>query len=211
MASRFREPVSGFTHLAGAVLAAIGLIGLIAGTAHDPERQIPAVVYGISLVLVFCASSALHLTRGSDRTILWLQRIDHASIYLLIAGTYTPFCVLLLSGMSRWVMLIFIWAIAAVGVIYKLLFLKKDGLLSTVAYVAMGWVGIILIPTVGSLLPAAAIALVLGGGVIYTIGAVIFALGRPNLHRYFTFHDLWHLFVLGGSALHFIAVAHYAV
>src|SRR5262245_27648855 len=209
MSRRFREPVSGFSHLAGAGLAAIGLIGLLIGTADAPSKLIPVMVYGISLVLVYCASSALHLAQGSERTILWLQRIDHASIYLLIAGTYTPFCALLLTGTGRSAMLILIWALAAVGAIYKLLFLKKDNLISTLGYIGMGWIGLLLVPTVGPILPLGAIALLLAGGVIYTLGAVIFATRWPNLHRHFTFHDLWHLFVLGGSALHFIAITHY--
>src|SRR3954469_5240283 len=110
---RFREPVSGFLHLAGALVALVASVGLSIATWHDPAKMISLVIYGFSLVLVFSASTALHLTRGSEHTLMWLNRFDHAAIYILIAGTYTPFCYNLLDGAWRWGMLILVWGLAA--------------------------------------------------------------------------------------------------
>src|SRR5579859_7359786 len=107
--NRFREPVSGFLHLCGAVLAVIGSLALIAASWHSPGKLISLLIYAFSLILMFSASTVLHLFRGSPRTLLWLNRIDHASIYVTIAGTYTPFCYHFLTGAWRWGMLILMW------------------------------------------------------------------------------------------------------
>ncbi len=210
MMQHFREPVSGFTHLGGAVLAFFGLITLIVETFDDPAKMASMIVYGISLILLYSASTALHLTRGTPRTIRWLRSFDHAAIYLLIAGTYTPFCYNVLSGKWRWGMLGVIWALAVIGVIYKLFFIRKDhSHLSTLFYVGMGWLAVFVLPQAVAQLPPGAVILIAGGGLLYTIGAVIFALRKPNFHRHFGFHEVWHLFTLGGSALHFAAIALY--
>ncbi len=206
---RFREPVSGLTHLAGAILGAAGLVWLVARTWDEPGKMLSMMVYGASLVLLYSASAALHLVKGTPRTILWLARVDHAAIYALIAGTYTPICYNVLTGGWRWGMLSTIWALAVVGIVFKLLYLREAGHLSTLLYVGMGWLALLLLPTLLERLPAAAIWLIAGGGLLYSAGAVIFALRRPNLHPHFGFHELWHLFVLGGSALHFAAVLLY--
>lgn len=206
MMVRFREPVNGFTHLAGAFLAAFGLILLVGLTRDDAARMISVVVYGVSMILLYLASAVYHLANGSERLILWLRRLDHAAIYLLIAGTYTPFCYNVLDGNLRWLMLILVWGLAVVGVCYKLLFLRDGSYLSLIFYVAMGWVGIIALPEALRLLPISVIVLILSGGAMYMIGAVIFGLEKPNFHPHFGHHEIWHLLVLGGSAFHFVAV-----
>jgi hemolysin III len=208
---RFREPTSGFLHLGGAVLAFIGSIWLIITTWDSPAKMISVIVYGCSLILLFSASAALHLTRGSEKTLLWLNRFDHAAIYILIAGTYTPFCYNLLSGPWRWGMLILVWLFAALGVIYKLFFLRASSHVSTLLYIAMGWIAVIGAPKFITILPVGAIILLVAGGVVYSFGAIVFALQKPNFHQYFGHHDLWHIFVLVGSLLQFIAVARYVV
>jgi hemolysin III len=209
---RFREPVSGFLHLAGALVALIASIGLGLATWQHPDKMISLVVYGISMVLLFSASTALHLTRGSENTLRWLNRLDHAAIYVLIAGTYTPFCYNLLDGAWRWGMLILVWGLAAAGVIYKLAFLERsNSYISTILYVAMGWIAIIGAPTFIKVVPVGAIALLIAGGVVYSVGAVIYALQKPNLHQHFGFHELWHVFVLVASTLQFLAVVIYVV
>ncbi len=208
---RFREPVNGFSHLGGALLALIGLIGLIAATWQTPGKMISLFIYGASLVLIYSASSALHLTHGSERTLDVLNRIDHAAIYVLIAGTYTPFCYNLLSGAWRWGMLILVWGLAAAGAIYMLIFLGKSRWLMTFLYLAMGWVALIGAPHILATLPGGAIALLAAGGIVYTVGAIIFALEKPNLHRYFGYHELWHVFVMVASAIQFLAVVRYVV
>src|SRR5690349_19401261 len=126
MMQRFREPVNGFTHLAGALFSVIGTLWLIAATWQDPAKMIAVTVYGLSLIAVYSASAALHLSHGSEQKIFQLERFDHAAIYLLIAGTYTPFCYALLSGAWRVGMLILLWGLALAGVIYKLFIYKQN-------------------------------------------------------------------------------------
>lgn len=208
---RFREPISGFSHLAGAILALIGSIGLVIATWNMPAKMLSLIVYGGSLVLLYLASTALHLTRGSERTLWWLNRFDHAAIYVLIAGTYTPFCYNLLDGAWRWGMLIVVWGLAAAGVIYMLLFKGGSRLLMTLLYVGMGWIAVIGAPKILTALPGGALGLLLAGGIVYSLGAIIFALEKPNFNRHFGYHELWHFFVLGGSALQFLAVVRYVV
>lgn len=206
---RFREPVSGFTHLAGALLAAAGLIWLVLLTRADTAKLMSMIVYGASLVLLYTASTVMHLTKGSERLVLLLNRIDHAAIYLLIAGSYTPIAYYALTGAWRWGLLAVVWMLAVTGVVYKLFFLRRDGHLSTLFYVGMGWLGVLVVPQIAGVFPPEAIALLLAGGLIYSAGALIFALRRPNFHPHFGFHELWHLFVLAGSALHFFVVLRY--
>ena len=210
MLTYFREPVNGFTHLAGALLGALGLIVLVALTADDPARMTSMIVYGISLILLYSASSAYHLTKGSQSLQDWLRSLDHAAIYLLIAGTYTPFCYNILSGGWRWGMLGLVWALALVGIIYKIALRRHShSQVSTALYVGMGWLALLILPRIIETLAPGALALLVAGGLVYTFGAVIYALRRPNFHRHFGHHELWHLFVLGGSALHYLAVLFY--
>lgn len=206
---RFREPVSGFTHLAGAILGAAALIWLIVLTRQDPAKMLSMIVYGVSLVLLYSASAALHLIKGSERTFLWLKRFDHAAIYALIAGSYTPICYNLLSGGWRWGMLSTVWALAVIGILFKLFYLRESGHLSTLFYVGMGWLCVLALPQLLAQLPPGAIWLLVGAGLLYSVGAVIFAIQKPNFHPHFGFHEVWHLFVLGGSGLHFAVVLNY--
>jgi hemolysin III len=204
---RFYEPVSGFTHLGGAILAAIGMVILISMTWDTPTKMVSVIVYSISTILCFSASTTLHLSKVSEKTRLWLVRFDHASIYIMIAGTYTPLIYNVLTDEGwKWGSLWGIWLLAAVGIVYKLFLYNRPHHLSTIMYVAMGWLGLLLIPHALPLISPAATILIVAGGIVYTVGAVIFALRRPNFHRYFGHHELWHIFVLGGCALHFVAV-----
>jgi hemolysin III len=207
---RFREPLSGFSHLAGAVLAAVGLVVLVAMTYHDGARLTTMIIYGSSLVLLYSASATLHLTRAPQPVILWLKRFDHAAIYVLIAGTYTPFCYNLLSGGWRWGLLGTVWALAVVAMFFKLAFHKRSGKLSTLLYVGLGWLGVLATPQIIHVLPPGGIALLLSGGIVYSVGAIVYSLDDPaNRPRYVNFHDIWHFFVLGGSGLHFAAILVY--
>jgi hemolysin III len=210
--SKFPEPVSGLTHLIGAILALTGLLWLITLTHHEPTKLIPVAIFGGSMVLVYCASSALHLRtiNCSPCKEMWLTRLDHASIYILIAGTYTPVIYYVLNDDLRWEILISVWLLALIGVVYKLLFLRQDGVWSTLYYVALGCWGFILAgPQLFHGLPPQPLTLLIGGGLSYLVGAVVFALHRPNLHPLFGFHELWHLFVMAGSSLHFMAILHF--
>ncbi|MBZ0293389.1 MAG: hemolysin III family protein [Anaerolineae bacterium] len=209
---RFREPVNGFTHLFGVFLGFIGLIWLVIATHDHTAKLLSVVIYGVSVIVLYSASTTFHLVKGSEKTVFLLRRIDHAAIYIMIAGTYTPIVYNILSGYWRWGMLAAIWSLAVIGIVYKLLFLQGNrNHLSTILYVAMGWMALLIFPKAIALMPLPAIVLVVAGGLVYTMGAVIFALQKPNFHRYFGHHELWHLFVLGGSALHFAAIAGYII
>jgi hemolysin III len=204
----FREPVSGLTHAAGAVLAFFGMLWLVWIARHTPGRATTLAIFGTTMVMVYIASSAMHLYNGSPKTIKRLNQIDHATIYLLIAGTYTPFTYTFLTDWWRWGLLTLIWSLAIIGLILKLGF-HVYGHASTAFYVAMGWVALIAVPRYIMTHHYEALWLILAGGVVYTIGAIIFAVRRPNLHKHFGYHEIWHLFVLGGSACHFLAAALY--
>ena len=209
---RFREPVSGFTHLGGAIAAIIGMILLVALTREDTAKMISMGVYGLSATALFLASTVMHLSYGSPRLQDWLRSLDHAAIYLLIAGTYTPICYNVLTGTWRWGMLGLIWLLALGGIIYKLATRHRaHTALSTAFYVAMGWAALLVLPRALELLPLGALLLIVAGGVIYSLGAVVFATRRPNFHPQFGHHEVWHLFVLAGFALHFAAILFYVV
>ena len=155
---RFREPVSGFTHLAGAIAAALGLIVLVVLTREDTAKMISMGVYGLSATALFLASTVMHLSHGSPRKLDWLRTLDHAAIYLLIAGTYTPICYNVLTGTWRWGMLGLIWLLAFGGIIYKLVTRHRaHSQLSTAFYVAMGWAALLVLPRALELLPPGAI------------------------------------------------------
>lgn len=202
---RGREPVSGLTHAAGAVLALGGMVWLVHLTRHDIPKMLTVIVFGASMIVLYTASAVLHLYRGSKQMIRRLNQFDHAAIYVMIAGTYTPFLYILLAGGWRWGTLVAIWAVAIIGAAIKLVYFWQ-GHVSTMLYVSMGWLGVIVAPRILPVLEMPALWLLAGGGVIYMVGALIFALRRPNFHPRFGFHELWHVLVLAGSALHFAAL-----
>jgi hemolysin III len=210
---RFREPVNGFTHFIGVILGFVALIWLMIETREDrPDKMISLLIYGVSIVLLYTASTVFHLAKGTRRRVLLLRRIDHAAIYIMIAGTYTPLVYNVLPELWRWSILGIVWTMAVVGIIYKLLFLRgQRNVVSTLMFIGMGWMGLITLPQALLLLDMQAVWLIIIGGLVYTTGAVIFTVERPNLHRHFGHHALWHVFVLAGSMLHFAAVAGYVV
>ena len=207
-----REPMSTLTHGLGAILSVFILIALVWASRHTPGRAITLAIFGISMILVYVASTLWHHYNGSETILKRLHTFDHAMIYLMIAGSYTPFTYAFMEGMTgwRWGILITIWALAITGLVLKLFF-NMYGHLSTLFYVLMGWVAIIAIPAYIETGEGTALLWILAGGVVYTIGAVIFALERPNLHKHFGHHEIWHLFVLGGNALHIIAAWRFIV
>lgn len=204
--NRLREPVNSLTHLGGALAAALGIVWLLSLAGDDPLKRAAVFVYGLSQVMLFTASGIYHSVNGSQRTLLWLQRIDHAAIYVLIAGSYTPFCLFVLTGEWRWITLIVVWSMALGGIVYKLLFLVKPGIFSLLYYVLMGCVALFIPPSARQNVPPEVVVLLLAGGGIFLAGAVIFGLEKPNFHRHMGHHELWHLFVLAGSVVHFAAV-----
>lgn len=207
MLSKFREPVSGLTHLGGAIAALIGEITLLIIVWSDKVKAISILVYGLSLIVLFSASAAYHLILADSKINQILRKFDHSAIYLLIAGTYTPFCILALKGFYHWGMLAIIWSLASAGIIVKIFYVKAPRWLNATIYVMMGWLGISAVGQFITTVTIGASIWLFVGGVIYTLGAVVYATKIFNfVPGKFGFHEVWHIFVLLAAMAHFIAV-----
>lgn len=204
---RIRDPFSAISHYAGAAAALPAAAFLLAWGGGTPERTAALAVYGASLFGLFFASGLYHTPVASPRAIERLRKLDHAAIYLLIAGTYTPFCVLAFSGFWRWGLLAIIWSLALTGVVVKLWVINAPRWVTAGVYVAMGWLGVIGLGEIVRQLTPGAIGWLTAGGVLYTAGAVVYITRRGDFFPgVFGFHEFWHLFVLAGAAAHFVAV-----
>jgi hemolysin III len=206
---RLREPINGLTHLAAGLLASAGVIVLLA-RATSAHQLVAFGIFGFSLIVMYTASALYHLLPLSPAGIARLRRVDHMTIFVLIAGTYTPFCLLALEGGWRVGLLCLIWGLALCGILLKLLWMDAPRWLSVILYLGMGWVAVIAAPALLRAVPASGMAWVVSGGLIYSAGALIYGLKRPNLvPGVLGFHELWHFFVVAGSACHFWAVLRY--
>ena len=207
MIRKLREPVNGLTHLVAAFVAILGLVAL-AYLARDNLGKLTSLsIYGTTLVLMFSASTLYHLINAGPRVSLTLQKFDHAAIYLLIAGTYTPICLHFLTGFWRSGFLAVIWAFALIGVAVKLIVIKAPRWLTAGVYLLMGWLSILAVGEITSRIPTDAIVGLLVGGMFFTVGAVVYILKRPNLiPGVFGFHELWHIFVILGAFSHYAVI-----
>lgn len=198
--------MSGYTHLAGLLIGCIGA-GFLLARAHRTESFLPDLAYVASLVALYAASSAYHLVPGREGVTRRLRQLDHAAIFLFIAGTSTPVFVRAFDGTTRAWMLGAAWALAALGVVLRVTWMGAPRVLYTAMYVAMGWLIALEARAAMQALPTLALALVAAGGLTYTAGAVVYATRRPDpFPRVFGFHEIWHLFVMCGSALHYAAI-----
>jgi hemolysin III len=205
--SRWRavDPFSCYSHLFGAALAIAGLVVLVVISRDDPWRVVGFSVYGASLVILYLASTVYHWLLVPLAQRKWLNRVDHVAIFLLIAGTYTPVCLVTLRGGWGWTMLGIIWTAAVAGTILKLGFRSLPRWVSASIYVAMGWAAVVAVVPLARAFPPSALAWLLAGGLLYTTGAVVYATRRPNPYpRVFGFHEIFHVFVLAGSVAHFV-------
>jgi hemolysin III len=200
---RAKDPVSCYSHLAGVLLSIAGLVVLVVASGGDPWRIVGFSIYGASLVLLYTASTVYHWLDLSPRGDDLLKRIDHVAIFVLIAGTYTPVCLITLRGGWGWSVFGVVWGLAVAGAVMKLCFAHLPRGLSTALYVGMGWVAIVAIVPLVRHFDLDGMAVLTAGGLLYTIGAVIYALERPNLAELFGHHEIFHFFVLGGSIAHF--------
>jgi hemolysin III len=210
--SRWRavDPFSCYSHLAGVWLSIAALVALLAVSTDDPWRIVGFSIYGTSLILLYLASTIYHWLLLPIAHRKWLNRIDHVAIFLLIAGTYTPVCLVTLRGGWGWSLFGVVWGIAVAGTIVKLGFPTLPRSISASIYVAMGWVVLVAVVPLTRLFPLPALLWLLTGGLLYTAGAVVYATRRPNpMPRVFGFHEIFHLFVLGGSAAHFVFMLRY--
>lgn len=209
---RFKDPFPAVSHWAGAVLAVGGLVLLMVKTAGRPWLEVAGfAVYGVTLVQLFVASALAHSFHCAPELDERLTRFDYVAIFLLIAGTYTPICIVTLRGPWGWSLLAAVWATAGVG-IANLFSPTPSRLGRVLTYVAMGWLGLAGAAPLIRILPPEAIAWLIGGGVIYTAGAAVFFTDRPHLWPgRFAAHDLWHCMVLAGSACHFVVMVKFVV
>lgn len=210
MVCRLREPVSGLTHFCGAIGAAFGLI-LLLFLGHDSlTKAISLTIYGITLVLMFSASSAYHLVSASPRVIAILRKIDHSAIYTLIAGSYTPLCVNFFQGFWQWGLMAIVWGMALVGVITKIFIINAPRWVSAGLYLIMGWFAVLAIPEMVSSMPLNALYGLMSGGIFFTLGAIVYIFKKPDFYPgFFGFHEIWHIFVILGCACHFVVIAVY--
>jgi hemolysin III len=202
-----REPVNSLTHWAGAILGLIGLIALLIIGWSTPAKIISLTIYGLSLIAMFSASATYHMVHAKDKVLLILRKLDHSAIYVLIAGTYTPFCVNAFDGFWKWGMLSIIWSLALIGIIVKVFYIKAPRWLNAGIYVVMGWLCVGAAGQMLATLPAWVFGWLLAGGVIYTLGAVVYITKIFNfVPGVFGFHEVWHIFVMLAAAAHFVAV-----
>jgi len=199
------ERFNSITHIVGSVLALIGTAVVVTlASEHGGARRITAVaIYGGMLLLLYLSSTLYHSLHGRAKRVFHV--FDHCAIYLLIAGTYTPFTLVTLRGSWGWWLFAIVWSIAVAGVVKDAVFHGRYRALSVVLYVAMGWLVVVAFAPLTRALPPPGISLLIAGGIVYTIGIFFYAMS--NRIRYS--HGVWHLFVLAGSALHYIAVVRY--
>ncbi|MCY9516857.1 PAQR family membrane homeostasis protein TrhA [Paenibacillus apiarius] len=200
--SRGEEIANAITHGVGVVLsvAALTLLIVFAALYGDPIHVVSFIIYGISMLLLYTSSTLVHsFPEGKVKDLF--ETFDHASIYLFIAGTYTPLVLIALPKTLGWTLFAIVWALAAGGVVFKAFFTKRFLFISTLLYIGMGWLIVWAWEPLSAAMPAAGLTLLVTGGILYTVGTIFY------VWRGFPFHHMiWHLFVLGGSAAHFFAV-----
>jgi hemolysin III len=202
-----KEPFCGFSHMAGIALSVIGLIILLVAAKGRPVHMAGFAIYGATLIVLYTASTLYHSLHVPTEKEFMLMRFDHCAIFMLIAGTYTPVCLVTLRGPLGYTMLAAVWGMAIFGSIGIFLWKLKFEVARVILCVVMGWMALAAIGPLREAWPAAAMWWLLGGGVAYTIGTIIFAADWPHLiPGKFSAHDLWHIFVLAGSICHFILI-----
>ncbi|WP_409299348.1 PAQR family membrane homeostasis protein TrhA [Pseudomonas sp. KCJK8993] len=201
------ERLNAWTHLLGAVAAFIGGIWLVVLASLDgsPWKIVGVAIYAFTLLVLYSVSTVYHSVRGRAKNIM--QKVDHFSIYLLIAGSYTPFCLVTLRGPWGWTLFGIVWGLALIGILQEIKPRSEARVLSIVIYAVMGWIVLVAVkPLLAALGPAGFTWLAAGGGV-YTVGIIFFALDNRLRHA----HGIWHLFVIAGSLLHFVAILFYVL
>ena len=206
-----KEPGSAITHFIGMLMAIFAAVPLLIKAASEPSRIyiISLTIYAASLILLYAASTTYHTFDVSERVNTILKKIDHMMISVLIAGSYTPVCLIVLKGRTGLVLLAIVWSIAIAGILIKAFWVYCPKWVSSVLYIGMGWTCVLAFTQILNNMSAAAFGWLLAGGIIYTVGGVIYALKLPifnNRHKNFGSHEIFHLFVMGGSACHFVVM-----
>ncbi len=203
----YGERFNAWTHLVGALLACAGAVWLLVLASLEGEllKIISVAIYGLTLVLLYSISTLYHSLQGAAKGLM--RKLDHLSIYLLIAGSYTPFCLVTLEGAWGWTLFGIVWALAVIGMLQEIRPRSEARVLSIVIYAVMGWIVLIAVKPLIAALGMAGFVWLAGGGVLYTVGIIFFAYDSRFRH----WHGIWHLFVMGGSLMHFVAVLRYVL
>lgn len=207
---KLREPVNGLTHFFAALAGVGGLVALLIIGRQSLGKEISLGIYGVTLILLFSASATYHLVKANPRVMEKLRKVDHSAIYLLIAGSYTPFCYNMFTGFWKWGLLAIIWGFAIIGVTIKIFVIKAPRWITAGIYLLMGWLVVFGLKEMLTVLPTGALIWLAVGGIIYTLGAVIYITKIFDfLPGKFGFHEIWHIFVILGALAHFIAIVMY--
>ncbi len=209
MSLKVKDPGSALTHFIAMLLTLGAATPLLIKAAQTPgyAHVLALTIFIISMILLYAASTVYHTLDISPKVNQILRKVDHMMIFILIAGTYTPVCMLVLGDSTGWRLLALVWGIAIVGIIINALWITCPKWFSSLIYIAMGWVCVLAFGKITAALPASAFGWLLAGGIIYTIGGVIYALKLPIFNRrfpHFGSHEIFHLFVMGGSFCHYI-------
>jgi hemolysin III len=201
------ERFNAWTHLVGAVLAFVGAVWMLVLASMDGNvwKIVSTAIYGVTLLLLYSVSTVYHSVRGRAKVIM--QKVDHLSIYLLIAGSYTPFCLVTLRGPWGWTLFGVVWALAVIGMLQEIKPRSEARVMSLVIYAVMGWIVLVAVKPLMAALGAAGFTWLAAGGVFYTVGIIFFAFDSRFRH----WHGIWHLFVIAGSLLHFVAIMFYVL
>jgi hemolysin III len=203
----YGEKFNAITHIVGAILALSGALVLVVLSAvyGDIWKVVSSSIYGTTLVLLYSCSALYHSLRGRAKNIL--RELDHHSIYLLIAGSYTPLCLVTLRGPWGWSLFGVVWGLAVFGIVQEILWKSETRILSVVIYVVMGWAALVALVQLQHAMGTTGFAWLIAGGIFYTIGIVFYVIDTRITHS----HGIWHLFVIAGSAAHYVAILHYVV
>ena len=211
LTEHIKDPGSAITHFIGMLMAIFAAIPLLIKAAREPSRIyiIAITIYAVSLILLYAASTTYHTFNKSRKVNTILKKIDHMMISVLIAGSYTPICLLVLGGKTGLILLMIVWAFAIAGILIKAFWVFCPKWVSSVLYIGMGWTCVLAFTQLLNSLSPAAFGWLLAGGIIYTVGGVIYALKLPifnSKHKYFGSHEIFHLFVMAGCACHFVVM-----
>lgn len=207
---KLREPISSITHLIGGGLSILALVLLIVKQVLAPSINynlfVSTIIFGASMILLYFTSGIYHaISAKKEKLVLYMRKLDHSMIYVLIAGSYSPFCLYVLPRKTGIPVFVILWLIAIVGILMKILWINMPRILSSALYIGMGWVAIFVIKDLYINLVGLAFFLLVLGGLLYTIGGVIYAIKRPNIKNW-NFHDIFHIFIMLGSLAHFLLV-----
>ncbi|MEG2349396.1 MAG: hemolysin III family protein [Hungatella sp.] len=214
MKLRIKDPGSAITHFIGMLLAIAAAMPLLLKASREPDKihLVALSIFIVSMILLYAASTIYHTLDISPKVNRLLRKVDHMMIFILIAGTYTPICMVVLGNKTGWAMLALVWGIAITGIIIKACWITCPKWFSSVIYIAMGWICMLAITKIVHALPTAAFIWLLAGGIIYTVGGVIYALKLPifnSKHAGFGSHEIFHLFVMAGSLCHYVLMYHF--